>query len=93
MSQLEVVEAVGALLGAIGAMLLATNSRWSGYGFVAFLASNVAWLSFGQGAGHWFFFAQQLVFTFTSLLGIWRWLIKPRMDAAVSGLFKDPNSP
>lgn len=90
MTQLEIVETIGAILGSIGALLLATNSRWSGWGFIAFLASNVAWLAFGREAGHWRFFAQQIVFTLTSLLGIWRWLIQPRLDAAVASLFKDP---
>lgn len=91
MSQIEVAEALGSVLGVLGALLLAVNSRWSGYGFIAFLASNVAWLIFGRHTGHWIFFAQQVVFTFASLLGIWRWLVQPRMDAAVHGLFKDPN--
>lgn len=91
MNQIEAIEAIGSVLGVLGSVLLAMNSRWSGYGFIAFLASNVAWLIFGRHTGHWLFFAQQMVFTFTSLMGIWRWLIQPRMEAAVSGLFKDPN--
>jgi len=81
MTELELVETVGSVLGALGALLLASNSRWSGWGFVLFLASNVAWLFFGQEAGHWRFFAQQIVFTLTSLLGVWRWLVRPRLTA------------
>ena len=76
-------EVVGAVLGSLGALLLATRGRWSGFGFVAFLASNVAWLTFSRNAGHWFFFAQQVVFTLTSLIGIWRWLLQPRLEAAL----------
>jgi Nicotinamide mononucleotide transporter len=77
MTELEIVETVGSVLGALGALLLATNSRWSGWAFVLFLVSNVAWLVFGREAGHWRFFAMQIVFTLTSLLGLWRWLIAP----------------
>lgn len=84
----EHLEILGSVLGCIGALLLATNSRWSGWGFVAFLASNVAWILFSEQAGHHWFLVQQAVFTFTSLLGVWRWLIQPRMDALVARLFK-----
>ncbi|CAN5435896.1 hypothetical protein BH10PSE18_BH10PSE18_18720 [soil metagenome] len=81
MSQLEIIETIAAILGAAGSLLLAFNGRHAGWGFVLFLASNAFWLVFGSQAGHWRFFVQQLVFTFTSLLGVWRWLIQPRLVA------------
>ena len=83
MLQPNLSEVIGAALGSLGALLLAAKGRWSGFGFIAFLASNVAWLAFSRDAGHWFFFAQQVVFTLTSLIGIWRWLIQPRLEAAL----------
>ena len=75
-----VIELMSTLLGMAGAVLLASRSRWAGWAFVAWLASNAGWLVFGAGHQHWGFFLQQGVFTITSLLGIWQWLIKPRLQ-------------
>ena len=74
-----VIELLSTLLGMLGAALLATRSRWAGWAFVAWLFSNLGWLVFGAGNQHWGFFLQQGVFLVTSLLGIWEWLIKPRL--------------
>ncbi|WP_162277364.1 hypothetical protein [Rhodoferax koreensis] len=35
---------------------------------------------------HWFFFAQQIGFLVTSLIGIWVWIIDPLLDR----LFQEP---
>ena len=82
MTHLEIFETIGAVLGVLGAGLLATNTRASGWGYALFLASNGALLAFGYLAEHWRFVAMQLVFTGTSLLGLWRWVIAPRLHPA-----------
>lgn len=69
------IEALGAFFGLLGAFMLAFKGDWAGWGFVALLASNIGWLAFGWIRGHWLFFAQQVGFTASSLLGIWRWLL------------------
>ncbi|MDD2711400.1 MAG: hypothetical protein PHU77_00630 [Simplicispira sp.] len=74
---MEKVEILSAALGLIGAILLATKSRYSGLAFVIWLVSNLGWLIFSAHNDHWFFFAQQVGLTVTSALGIWTWLIKP----------------
>lgn len=76
MQQLEMISAG---LGLVGAILLATKSRYSGLAFVAWFVSNLGWLIFGARNAHWFFFAQQIGFTITSVLGIWTWLIRPAL--------------
>ena len=48
-----------------------------GLGFAAFLVSNVGWLAFSAGHGHWRMFAQQCVFLLTSLVGLWNWWLAP----------------
>ncbi|KTT21878.1 hypothetical protein [Pseudacidovorax intermedius] len=83
MTYLEWIETLGAVLGAAGALLLALNSRHAGWGFVLFLASNAVWWVFGRETGHWRLQLQHLVFSATSLIGIWRWLVQPRLDAAM----------
>ena len=39
------LEWTGAALGLLGAFLLATNSRFSRFGWVAFLVSNMCWIA------------------------------------------------
>lgn len=71
----HVIEALAALFGLLGAFLLAAKGGHAAWGWAAFLASNVGWLAFGWIRRHWFLLAQQVGFTATSLLGIWRWLL------------------
>lgn len=69
---LTLCEWAGTSLGLIGAVLLATHTRWSRYGWLAFLAANVAIAVFALGIGRHGLFVQQIGFSATSLLGIWR---------------------
>jgi hypothetical protein len=75
------LEWFGCVLGIVGAALLALNNRWSGYGFVLFLVSNVVWIAFGVLTGANGLVTMQIAFSGTSLMGIWQWLIKPRLEA------------
>ncbi len=74
---MQFVEILSSLLGMVGAYLLASRNRYAGWAFVAWLISNVGWIVFGAGNQHWFFILQQVVFTVTSVIGIWQWLLKP----------------
>lgn len=78
---LSLIEWAGCLFGVLGAGLLALNNRWSGWGFVLFLGSNAAWIAFGLITGAMGLVTMQIVFTATSLVGIWQWLIRPRFEA------------
>ena len=78
------IELISALMGMIGALLLATRSRFAGWAFVLWLISNVGWIIFGASNQHWFFIVQQLVFTVTSVIGIYRWLIAPKLAAPIT---------
>jgi hypothetical protein len=65
-------ECAGCVLGLLGAFLLATNTRFSPLGWISFLAANVAMITFAYGVGaHWLLW-QQVGFTATSCLGLWR---------------------
>lgn len=75
-TQQQLVEAAAATCGVIGTLLLATRSRWAGWGFVAFLGSNIGWLWFSHAHGHHWMFWQQVAFTISSLVGIFVWLLK-----------------
>lgn len=71
------LELTGAGFGVLGTVLLALNGRRAGWGFLAYLASNAAWIGFAWIHGHWGLLAQQVAFTASSLLGVWVWLIRP----------------
>lgn len=72
------IEMFSATMGLLGALLLATKTRFAGWAFVAWLVSNVGWILFGAGNNHWFFLLQQLGFLVTSIMGIYTWLIAPK---------------
>lgn len=78
-SHLSLAEWLGCLTGVAGSALLAANNRWSGYGFVLFMVSNLCWIAYALMNGIYGLVAMQMAFTFTSGLGIWRWLVKPRL--------------
>ncbi|ART61459.1 hypothetical protein CBP36_21055 (plasmid) [Acidovorax carolinensis] len=62
----------GSLLGLLGAFLLATHSRLSKYGWIAFLAANLAMVAFAIGIERYGLLVQQIGFTATSVLGLRR---------------------
>ena len=71
----------GCLLGVAGSIALARNDRYSGWGFVAYLVSNAAWLAYGYASDIPALALQHLVFAAVSTFGVWRWLVLPRIKA------------
>ncbi len=63
----------GALFGIMGALLLAAKSSYSGWGFVAFLMSNILWMAYGFLKRAPGLTAMQMAFMITSFLGIINW--------------------
>lgn len=66
------LEWAGALLGLLGAFLLATNSHVSRYGWYAFLGANVAMIGFAIDIDAQGLLVQQIGFFGTSCLGLYR---------------------
>lgn len=86
---MNLIEIIAAMFGLTGTLLLATKGRWAGWGFVAFLGSNAGWLVFAWHQGHQFMFIQQVGFTLSSFIGIWKWLIEPAIEARYQRIFKE----
>lgn len=72
---------MGCGFGVLGSLMLALNNSRSGWGFVAYLASNAAWVGFGLASGVHGLTVQHVAFSAVSGLGVWRWIVKPRMEA------------
>jgi hypothetical protein len=69
---IDYLEWIGALSGLLGAFLLATHTNVSKYGWVAFLAANIALIGFAIGIDRYGLLLQQCGFMATSLLGLYR---------------------
>lgn len=67
-----VLEWAGSLFGLAGAFLLAVNTAVSSYGWVAFLAANLAMIGFAAGIRRHGLLVQQIGFMASSLLGLYR---------------------
>ena len=72
------VEWAGSFFSIVGALLLATHTKASRYGWLAFLAANIMLIALFVEKGLFGLVLQQLAFLGTSLLGIYRagWLGK-----------------
>jgi hypothetical protein len=81
MNPAEILQWLGCATGVLGSALLAWKSQWSGWGFVVYLVSNACWVSFGVVTNAPGLVVMQLIFTGTSSIGIWRWLVLPRLEA------------
>jgi hypothetical protein len=69
---IDYLEWIGALSGLLGAFLLATHTNISRYGWIAFLAANIALIGFAIGIERYGLLLQQVGFMATSLLGLYR---------------------
>ena len=83
MTLLTAVNWIAAFFGVLGTVLLAMNGPRAGWGFVAYMVSNSAWLASAWMQSHWPFFTQQVAFMATSVLGTWVWLVRPRLRAFI----------
>jgi nicotinamide riboside transporter PnuC len=74
----QAVEYVGTFFSIMGALLLATHTKASRYGWLAFLAANIILIALFVEKRLYGLVLQQLAFMGTSLLGIYRagWLGK-----------------
>ncbi len=86
---LVVVEVFAAVCGLLGSLLLALRGQSAPWGWMFFMLSNIGWLTFSYGFSHWFLLVQQIGFSITSAIGIWKWLIEPRLDSRVDKMLNE----
>lgn len=66
-------EWLGASTGMFGAVILSFNMSWSRWGWVAFLVSNLFIIALAAQRRIWGIVVMQLVYTGTSLNGLWHY--------------------
>lgn len=81
------LELFSSLCALLGSLLLALKGRRAGWGWVLFAFSNAGWFVFANGYGHWFFLLQQIGFSITSAIGIWKYLVKRPQDTILMWRF------
>ncbi len=78
----DFLQYIGAITGMIGALLMALNIPASRFAYVAYMASNMAWLGYGYFAVVPGLVMMQSVFFVTTLIGLWRWFSCARSEVA-----------
>jgi hypothetical protein len=71
---MKTLKYIGEIGGIIGALMVATNTPFSGYGFLFFTASSVAWTIAAWRMKEWSLLRMSLAFTAINVLGIIRWI-------------------
>ena len=84
MDQVTPLDIASTFFGVLGTLLLACRSKWAGWGFVAYLVSNMGWLVYSLNHGAWALMGQYTVFSVVSLYGVWKWLIQSDTTTAVT---------
>lgn len=72
---LRAIRWIAAITGILGGILLAIKVPWSGWGFVSFAISSVAWIASGAIMGVRSLVAVNSILLLTNLVGIYRWLL------------------
>lgn len=81
MALIDIYECFGSISGVAGAWLLALKFRYSKFGWIAYLISNLFLIGFDIAMGrHWLIFKDS-AFTLSSLVGIWNYVICDRFPS------------
>lgn len=75
MTLLGALKWMGTAAGILGAVVLALNLPFSGWGYALFLASSTAWTVAGWWMREGSIVALQGAFTGINILGVYRWLL------------------
>ncbi len=75
MNWIDIFECVGSLNGIAGAWVLALKCRYSKFGWLAYLASNIFMIAFAIALQRNWLLLQFCAFTLSSLVGIWNYIV------------------
>lgn len=75
----DIAEWIGCLTGIIGSVMLAARHPKAAWAFVLYLVSSCSWIFYGAMTKAPGLITMQLVFVGTALVGIYNWLLLPRL--------------
>ncbi|WP_338924098.1 nicotinamide mononucleotide transporter (plasmid) [Pseudomonas silesiensis] len=70
----------GTFTGIAGALLVASNTRYSPWGWLSFLISSTCMAGFAGLTGAYGLLLLECCFFLTNVLGLWRWLLLPYIE-------------
>ena len=77
------LDLIGFLFGVCGSVALALNHPLlSRLAWLLYVVSNCAWVLYAISKSEGWLLQQNLFFVFTSLLGVWKWIVAPRLAKA-----------
>ena len=83
-------ECIGTAAGIVGAVMIASNTRYSKYGWVGFSVSSLSLAVFAVQIQAWGLLLLQICFCCTNALGLYRWLLLPMLRG--SGIIRTGQS-
>tara|TARA_R110001632_G_scaffold51952_1_gene129189 strand:- start:71 stop:289 length:219 start_codon:yes stop_codon:yes gene_type:complete len=66
---------IGEIGGIVGALMVATNTPLSAYGYIFFTASSVAWTIVAWRMKEWSLMRMSIAFTTINFIGIYNWFV------------------
>lgn len=89
-SPIDIAEWLGCLTGVIGSLMLAAKHRKAAWAFVLYFISSCSWILYGVMTEAPGLITMQIVFVGTAIIGIYTWLIAPRVSSR-SAMEASPN--
>jgi len=71
----KLLKYIGEIGGIVGALMVATNTDLSAYGYIFFTSSSVAWTITAFFMKEWSLMRMSLVFTVINFFGLYQWFI------------------
>lgn len=75
-----VLEWFGSIVAILGAVMMASNTRFSPWAYPVWLLSSIVLIVVCLASSHNGLALREAVFTVINALGLWRWVILPRMQ-------------
>jgi len=71
----KLLKYIGEIGGIVGALMVATNTDLSAYGYIFFTSSSVAWTITAFFMKEWSLMRMSLVFTVINFFGLYQWFM------------------
>jgi len=71
----KLLKYIGEIGGIVGALMVATNTDLSAYGYIFFTSSSVAWTIAAFFMKEWSLMRMSLVFTVINFFGLYQWFM------------------
>jgi len=71
----KLLKYIGEIGGIVGALMVATNTDLSAYGYIFFTSSSVAWTIAAFFMKEWSLMRMSIAFTLINFIGVYQWMV------------------